>query len=174
MSTQSIDDLLAELPIDQIAGRLGIAPDEAQRAVTGALPAILGGLKANADDPSGERSLAGALTQHSPALVEGGIDIDQVDTADGEKIVDNVFGPNKDQVVVKVSDSAGTDPSILQKIMPVLAPLVLSFLSKQLMGQGGATSGTTPGSSPAGPPDMEKLIALAAQYHIEILGPLPE
>ena len=32
----------------------------------------------------------------------------------------------------------------------------------------------TPGSSPAGPPDMEKLIALAAQYHIEIIGSLPE
>jgi hypothetical protein len=27
---------------------------------------------------------------------------------------------------------------------------------------------------PAGPPDMERLIALAAQYHIDILGPLPE
>jgi quercetin dioxygenase-like cupin family protein len=27
---------------------------------------------------------------------------------------------------------------------------------------------------PAGPPDMEQLIAMAARYHIDILGPLPE
>jgi len=29
-------------------------------------------------------------------------------------------------------------------------------------------------SSPASPPDMEKLTRLAAKYQIEILGPLPE
>ena len=148
MATQPTDDLLSKLPIDQIAGTLGIAPDEAQRAVSGALPALLGGLKANADDPAGERSLAGALTEHSPALVEGGIDIGQVDTADGEKIVDNVFGPSKDQVVAKLSDSAGAEPSIVQRILPVLAPIVLSYLSKQVMGQGGATSGGAQGRTP--------------------------
>jgi hypothetical protein len=120
--------------------------------VNGALPAILGGLKANADDPAGERSLAGALTQHSPALVEGGIDIDQVDTDDGAKIVDNVFGANKDQVVAKLSDSAGAEPSIFQKVLPVLAPLVLSFLSKQFAGKGEATSGATAGSAAAPEP----------------------
>jgi hypothetical protein len=29
-------------------------------------------------------------------------------------------------------------------------------------------------TSPAAPPDMEKLVALAAEYKIDILGPLPE
>lgn len=31
-----------------------------------------------------------------------------------------------------------------------------------------------PAMSPPSPPDMAKLIALAAEYHIDILGPLPE
>src|SRR5579864_9048091 len=39
-----------------------------------------------------------------------------------------------------------------------------------------ALSAPAAGDAPpsAGPPDMEKLIAMAARYHIEILGPLPE
>ncbi len=149
MATASIEDLLSELPVDQIAGRLGVEPAEVQRAASGALPAIFGGLKANADDPAGARSLAGALTEHSPALVEGGIDVDQVDTNDGQKIVDNVFGQNKDQVVARLSDTAGADSSLLQKLLPVLAPIALSFLSKQLMG-GGATTGASGGTADGG------------------------
>jgi hypothetical protein len=31
-----------------------------------------------------------------------------------------------------------------------------------------------PAVPPAAPPDMGKLMALAAKYNIEILGPLPE
>jgi quercetin dioxygenase-like cupin family protein len=31
-----------------------------------------------------------------------------------------------------------------------------------------------PAPAPAGPPDMQKLVAVAAQYGIDILGPLPE
>ncbi|MFE5310771.1 DUF937 domain-containing protein [Isoptericola sp. NPDC056573] len=145
----SIDDLLAEIPIDQIAGQLGVDAEQAQRAVGGALPALFGGLKANADDPAGAASLAGALSQHDPGLVEGGIDVAQVDTADGEKIVDHVFGANKDQVVAQLSGAAGTDSGVLQKLLPILAPLALSFLSKKL-GGGQATASGEPAEGSAG------------------------
>jgi quercetin dioxygenase-like cupin family protein len=33
---------------------------------------------------------------------------------------------------------------------------------------------TDPATPPSTPPDMEKLMAVAAKYHIDILGPLPE
>ncbi|GAB6938049.1 DUF937 domain-containing protein [Isoptericola variabilis] len=69
-SRPSIDDLLAELPIDQVAGQLGDDAEQARRAVGGALPALFGGLKANANDPADAASLAGALSQHDPGLVE--------------------------------------------------------------------------------------------------------
>ncbi|MFC7880005.1 DUF937 domain-containing protein [Isoptericola sp. NPDC057391] len=146
----SLDDLLAELPIDQIAGRLGVDAEQAQRAVGGALPALFGGLKANADDPAGAASLAGALSQHDPGLVEGGIDVAQVDTADGEKIVDHVFGAKKDQVVAQLSGAAGTDSGILQKLLPILAPLALSYLSKKVGGGQAPAPGGTAERSAAG------------------------
>lgn len=150
-SGSSIDDLLAEIPIDQIAGQLGVDAEQARCAVGGALPALFGGLKANADDPAGAASLAGALSQHDPGLVEGGIDVRQVDTADGEKIVDHVFGASKDQVVAQVSGAAGTDQGILQKLLPILAPIALSFLSKKLGGgQAAAPDGSAGGSAAGG------------------------
>ncbi len=48
-----LDDLLKALPLDQIAGKLGVDAGTAQSAIGGLLPAILGGLNANAEEPQG-------------------------------------------------------------------------------------------------------------------------
>ena len=65
----------------------------AESATRQAIPALLGGLQANSEDPAGAASLAGALGDHSGDLLDGGVDLGQVDTGDGEKIVSNIFGP---------------------------------------------------------------------------------
>ncbi len=137
-----LDDLLNALPLDQIAGKLGIDPSDAQSAVSGLLPAIFGGLQANANDPAGAASLQEALTQHSPGLVEGGINIDDVDTDDGDKIAGHIFGGSKDQVVAKVAETTGAQPSILSKLLPTLAPIALSYITKQLSNRGAAPAQT--------------------------------
>ncbi|QAY70115.1 DUF937 domain-containing protein [Xylanimonas protaetiae] len=130
-----LDDLLTSLPLDQIAGKLGVDAGTVQSAAGGLLPAILGGLKANADDPAGAASLQEALTQHSPQLVEGGINIDDVDTDDGDKIAGHIFGDQKDAVVAKVAETTGQQPNILSKLLPALAPIAMSFIAKQLQGK---------------------------------------
>ena len=40
-----IDDILSTIPLDQLAGRLGVDEATAQQAVGAALPALLGGLQ---------------------------------------------------------------------------------------------------------------------------------
>lgn len=140
-----IDDILSTVPLDQLAGRLGVDEATAQRAVGAALPALLGGLRANAQDPAGAASLGEAVAQHDPALVEGGVDLDDVDTDDGRKIVGHVFGQNEQAVVAQLADSTGTGKDLLAKVLPALAPIALAFLAKQLGGagaQGGAPTGT--------------------------------
>lgn len=142
-----IDELLTHVPIGQLAGRLGVDQATAEEAVRQALPALVGGLHANAQDPSGAASLAGALGQHDPGLLDGGVDLDQVDTDDGDRIVGHVFGGNRDQVVQQLANSAGptVDSSLIAKLLPLLAPIVLSYLSKRLLGgtagSGGAAGG---------------------------------
>ena len=70
-------------------------------------PALLGGLDANAADPAGAASLAEALGQHDPALVEGGVDLAQVDPAEGEKIAQHIFGDNRTRWSASSVASAG-------------------------------------------------------------------
>lgn len=116
--------------MDQLARQLGVDEGTAEEATRAAVPALLDGMQANAADPAGSASLGAALREHDPGLVEGRVDLDRVDTKDGDKIVSNVFGPNRDQVVTKLAGGR-TDSGLLGKLLPMLAPLVMSFLAKR-------------------------------------------
>ncbi|MGW6728118.1 DUF937 domain-containing protein [Nocardia sp. NPDC055029] len=138
----SFDDLLSQVPIAQIADQLGVDQATATNAVQAALPTLLGGLQANAAEPRGAASLLGALDNHG-GLVEGdgAVDLQQVDVADGEKIVDNVFGDEKNTVISALGGTGGTGGNdLIGKLLPILAPIVLAYVAKQLTGGGGAAA----------------------------------
>ena len=143
MST--IDDLLAQIPMDQLARQLGVPRDEAEKLTRQALPALVGGMEANAQDPRGATSLAQALRQHDNDLLDGGVDLDQVDVDDGHKIVLNVFGDNKDKVINRLGSGSGSvkdsKDSLMSKLLPMLAPIVMAYWAKRMTG--GSKSGTT-------------------------------
>ena len=128
----AIDDIIADLPMADIAARLGVDEATASSAVNEALPALLAGMGANATDPAGAASLEKAVAQHDPQLVQGGVNLGDVDEADGEKIVRNVFGGNTDQVVNALdTKSGGGLGGVVVKLLPILAPIVMSFLAAQ-------------------------------------------
>jgi hypothetical protein len=59
-----------------------------------------------------------------------------VDADDGEKIVGNIFGPNQDQVAQTLGGNlGGQGGQLIKRLLPILAPIVLAYLSKRLMGQ---------------------------------------
>jgi hypothetical protein len=130
------DEILANIPLTQLASQLGVDEATAEAATRQAIPALLGGLQANAQDPAGAASLAGALGNHSSALVDGGVNLDEVDTADGEKIVGNIFGSNSTQVAQTLGNNLGQQSGLIQKLLPILAPIVLSYLTRRLTGGG--------------------------------------
>ncbi|MCA1670761.1 MAG: DUF937 domain-containing protein [Actinobacteria bacterium] len=134
----TIDDLLAQIPMDQLARQLGVPPDEAEELTRQALPALLGGMEANAQEPGGETSLAEAIGQHDDDLLDGGVDLDRVDTDDGQKIVRHVFGENRNEVISRLG--GGGKESMMSSLLPLLAPLVMSFLAKKAGGGSGAGS----------------------------------
>lgn len=147
----SIDDLMSQIPISALASQLGVDDSTAESAVREALPALVGGMQANASDPSGAASLAGALQNHSPALVDGGVNLDDVDTDDGQKIVNNVFGENSGAVAQTLGGNLGGNAGLVQKLLPILAPIVLSYLAKQF---GGAQAQTQSANAGGGVEDM--------------------
>jgi len=128
----SLDEIKAGLPIGDIAAKLGVDEATARKAVDDALPALLAGMGANATDPAGAASLEKAVKSHDPALVEGGVNLADVDEDDGRKIVKNVFGTNTDQVVTALdTKDGGGGGNLIGKLLPILAPIVMAWLAKQ-------------------------------------------
>ncbi len=139
-----LNDLIAGLPIDRIAQQLGVDDATARTAVEAAVPALLGGMEANAQDESGAQSLENALQKHDGAILDGGVDIDGIDTEDGGKIVQHVFGDNSNQVTQQLGGIGGLDSKMITKLLPLLAPIVMGYLAKQMSkgsGSGGSGGG---------------------------------
>lgn len=142
----AVDDLLAQIPMSQVAARLGVDEQTAEQATRQVLPALLAGMHANAQDPGGAQSLAQAVDQHHDGLLDGGVDVGQVDTGDGDKIVGHVFGDNRDQVVNQLGSVAGPDGgALVRKLLPILAPIVMSYLARRLGAGGGGAAGQSGG-----------------------------
>lgn len=147
------DGLLDLIPIGDIAKQLGVPEDVAEAAVKQAIPAIVGGMAANAKDANGAKSLEKALNKHAAASSSGKkIAVKDIDTADGEKIVNNVFGAKKGDVVAAVADTSKGDVTkdLIAKLLPIIAPIVISFIASQFLGtkaEAPAASTTTSSSS---------------------------
>ena len=144
-----VDDILRSLPMDQLARQLGVDEATAAQATSLALPALLGGLQANAADPRGAASLQEAIGQHDDDTFGEHIDLGRVDTQDGEKISSHIFGSNQDQVVHALGGAGGgaVGGQLIKKLLPLLAPIVLSYLARQMQGRG---SGGAAGQGNAG------------------------
>ncbi|NUU32433.1 DUF937 domain-containing protein [Arthrobacter sp. C9C5] len=152
-----LQDILGQIPVDQIAGMLGTDRQTAQAAVEAAVPTLLAGLHNNAQAPEGAASLESALGQHRDGLVDGGVDAAQVDTADGEKIVNHVFGGQQDQVANQLAGTAqlgGMGGDLVRKLLPLLAPIVMSYLANKVLGGRGQAGGGTGAGAGAGGIDL--------------------
>lgn len=136
-----LSELLKNLPIDSIASQLGVDKAQATQAVEMALPALISGLNANAQDSAGAQSLSKALSGHSGVDVSK-LDAKSVDTKDGEKIVQNIFGNNTDKVVSALDGkaAAGGIANLIPKVLPLLAPMVMAYLANQFGGNSNKSS----------------------------------
>ncbi|MGH8952787.1 MAG: DUF937 domain-containing protein [Acidimicrobiia bacterium] len=143
-----IEEILSQIPMGQLAEQLGTDEASAEQAARQAVPALLGGLQANAQDSGGAASLTNALSQHTGMSLEG-LDLGAVDTADGEAIVGNVFGDNTDQVINKLGGQSG-GAGIMSKLLPILAPLVMSWLAGKFFGQGQTSAAPAGGGGDLG------------------------
>lgn len=149
-----INDILSRIDINQVASRLGTDPASARSVVEAALPTLLAGMQDNVRAPGGSASLESALAQHRNGLLEGSVDAARVDTADGEKIVGHVFGGREDQVASQLAGTAtlgsvGSD--LIRKVLPILAPIVMSYLARKIFGGQDGRGSAVPGGGTGGP-----------------------
>ncbi|MFF2316822.1 DUF937 domain-containing protein [Arthrobacter sp. NPDC058097] len=148
-----IQELLGQIPVQQIASLLGTDTASAQAAVEAAVPTLLAGMQSNVQAPDGAAALESELARHRNGLADGVVDPSQVDTQDGEKIVGHVFGGQQDQVANRLAGTAnlgGVGGDLVRKLLPILAPIVMSYLAKKVLGGGQDSGAQGSQSSPAG------------------------
>ncbi|KJL34033.1 hypothetical protein RL72_00069 [Microbacterium azadirachtae] len=131
-----IDEILKQVPIGDIAQKLGVSEDVARQAVQEGGAALLGGLAKNAETPEGSAAIEAALAKHDG--FSGAASLDDVDEADGQKIVSHVFGGNADQVAQTLTNDQKTAGIDFGKLLPILAPIVMGLIAN---GQKGASNG---------------------------------
>ncbi|NHN55971.1 DUF937 domain-containing protein [Calidifontibacter sp. DB0510] len=138
----AVDDALSQVPMDQLAAQVGAPEDQTRQAAQQAAQALLGGLQANAQDPAGAQSLMGALNDHQGRTP----DVSSVDTGDGAAIVNNIFGGQQDEVANRLGGLPGGNNDLVKKLLPILAPIILSYIANQVQGKvgGGAAPQPTP------------------------------
>ena len=131
-----IMDVLTQMGgIQSVARELGVSETQAAGGAAALIPAILGGFKKQAQSqPTGLEGLAGALT----GLGGGGL-LDDVlgpqptNVSRGNDVLGQIFG-SKDvsrAVAQNAATSSGLDPSLLKKMLPMLAMLVAGYMAKQ-------------------------------------------
>jgi hypothetical protein len=136
-----LDELFNEIPVQEIASKLGVDEGEVNSAIHTLVPALVGGLQHNvqSDDIDSSKLESAVNTQAASGLLDGGVSVDQVDQHEGDKIVANIFGGNDSNQVASALAGGGVGNSgLLKQLLPILAPIVLAYIGKQLTKGGGA------------------------------------
>jgi len=147
MSSSLIEMLMENLsgePTRQISQKVGGDEQSVSKALSGALPVLLGALNRNAGDSGGAEALLGALNKHDGSVLDdiGGF-LNQGDTSDGAGILRHVLGQKQGNVEAGIGKMSGMDSGSVGQILAMVAPLVMGALGKQKQQQGLDLSGLT-------------------------------
>jgi len=133
--------------IDQIASQLGLGRDQTAKAVSAALPMLLGGMMKNAESTDGAAALLGAIKRdHDGSILDdiGGFLGQGSGAANaGMGILKHVFGGRESKVENALAGTSGINAGQMQQILAMLAPLVLGMLGKNQRQQGFDIGGLT-------------------------------
>lgn len=129
-----ITDILAQMGgLQSMARELGVSEAQVASGAAALAPAILGGLKKQAQ-PGGLDGLGGLLSQlGGGGLLDNVLSPQPTDTSLGNDVLGQIFG-SKDvsrTVAQNASAQSGLSPDLLKRMLPLLAMLVAGFMAKQ-------------------------------------------
>ncbi|MBP1821917.1 DUF937 domain-containing protein [Mycobacterium sp. OAE908] len=130
-----LDELFNQIPTQEIAAKLGVDEGEVNSAVKTLVPALVGGIQHNvaADDIDSTKLESEVAQQGQSGLLDGGVNVDQVDSNQGERYISRIFGGNDSNAVASALAGGGAGNSdLIKKLLPILAPIVLAYIGKQL------------------------------------------
>lgn len=132
----NVTDILAQTGgLQSMARELGISEADASRGAAALAPMVLGGFKKQAQaQPTGLEGLGGLLGQlGGGGLLENVLSPEPTDLNRGNDVLGQIFG-SKDvsrTVAQTASAQSGLDPSILKRMLPMLAMMIAGYMASQ-------------------------------------------
>lgn len=121
--------------IQMLGGRFGLPPAATRSALEALLPMVSGGLKNQAQTPSGIEGLLGNVLK--PAHTQYGEDANQLarpgTTAMGNEVLGAIFGNDREvsrTVAAQAAQKTGLDVGVLKQMLPIVAMMAAGAMSK--------------------------------------------
>lgn len=145
--------------IDAAEKKTGISGVSILTILSYALPILIRFLTKNAGSQAGAQSLLGALNQHTSTKAMPQ-QILEADEADGQKILGHIFGDQQKQTVNEIASKSKVDPSVVLKVLAILAPVLLSSLQSVTAATANAQQAKKPGVDLSDGLDVSDLVAI--------------
>ena len=135
---QQLTEQLGGQALQGLSQNLGLDEGTTGKAITAALPMIIGALARNSSSQEGAQSLDNALAKDHDGSILDNLSgfLSQTDNGPGAGILRHLFGEKRSTVEQGVSQVAGLDSNISGQLLENLAPVVMGFLGKQKQSQG--------------------------------------
>jgi hypothetical protein len=149
-----LDDLFNQIPVADIASKLGADQGEVTQAIQTLVPTLLGTLHENvqADDIDSVQLEKTVIAEGQTDLLDGGVNVDQLDENQGNQMIASLFGGNDtNQVASALAGGGAPGGDLIKRLLPMLAPIVLAYVGKQFsQRQSGAGAGAQAQAAPGG------------------------
>ena len=141
-----VDDITAQLQGDtlsQMSRQLGADEQATAKAISMALPMLLGGLAREAESPTGAQGINQALEEdHDGSLLDnvsplfgpatsGAADIAVPRALNGAGILEHVLGRKREPVQQGIGRATGLNSQQIGRLLIMLAPLVMAYLGRR-------------------------------------------
>lgn len=130
--------------LDELSRNFGLSEDQTRSAVEGLIPALSRGMQNNTAGEHGMEDLLDALRtgKHTQYMEQPNTLSRPETTEDGNGILGHLFG-NKQvsrDVASRVSKQSGISSTVIKKMLPVVASLVMGAVSKRVLSGGNSRS----------------------------------
>lgn len=127
--------LLSGDSIANMSQLTGASQKEVKSVLSSALPQLLNGAQAQANDAGTAEGFVNALAQHAQTDTSNvGAFLQNVDMADGAKIVGHLLGSQQASATQEAAQRAGISANASGQILSAAAPLLMSLLGQQTSG----------------------------------------
>ena len=129
-----LDDLFNQIPVADIARQLGADEGEVNQAIQTLVPTLVGTLHENvaAEDIDSTQLEETVVAQGQTDLLDGGVNVEQLDENHGNQVVASLFGGNdSNQVASALAGAGAPGGDLIRRLLPMLAPIVLAYVGRQ-------------------------------------------